>query len=175
MSRAARPRPTDHHRENARMLTQPYSRPPPTGLRHVQEEEDQVRRQAARLHPLHQLQDGLRLHPGREEEEPAQRVSARHHLRRGPVRPCLVWHDDSPSLITHRAKYIEGLENRLGRMESLLRLSGMVLLFFSLTYPSYRHLYHPRPLTHTLSPFIPSDLCIRTIRSWLPFPVLSIA
>ena len=25
----------------------------------------------------------------------------------------------------YRAKYIEGLENRLGRMESLLRLSGM--------------------------------------------------
>jgi hypothetical protein len=24
----------------------------------------------------------------------------------------------------HRAKYIEGLENRLGRMEHLLRLSG---------------------------------------------------
>lgn len=26
----------------------------------------------------------------------------------------------------HRAKYIEGLENRLGRMESLLRLSGLL-------------------------------------------------
>lgn len=27
-----------------------------------------------------------------------------------------------------RAKYIEGLENRLGRMESLLRLSGTPLM-----------------------------------------------
>lgn len=27
---------------------------------------------------------------------------------------------------SHRAKYIEGLENRLGRMESLLRLSGLL-------------------------------------------------
>lgn len=26
----------------------------------------------------------------------------------------------------HRAKYIEGLENRLGRMESLLKLSGLL-------------------------------------------------
>jgi hypothetical protein len=30
--------------------------------------------------------------------------------------------------ISGRAKYIEGLENRLGRMEHLLRLSGAQLL-----------------------------------------------
>lgn len=33
------------------------------------------------------------------------------------------WPDDSQFFCS--AKYIEGLENRLGRMESLLRLSGM--------------------------------------------------
>ena len=31
-----------------------------------------------------------------------------------------------PSLWEHSAKYIEGLENRLGRMESLLKLSGLL-------------------------------------------------
>lgn len=33
-------------------------------------------------------------------------------------------------MLAYRAKYIEGLENRLGRMESLLRLSGMAHLCF---------------------------------------------
>lgn len=47
-----------------------------TGLRYVQEKEDQVRREDAVVHPLHQLQDGMRLHTGREEEESTQRVSA---------------------------------------------------------------------------------------------------
>ena len=32
---------------------------------------------------------------------------------------------EQPLMLAYRAKYIEGLENRLGRMESLLRLSGM--------------------------------------------------
>lgn len=40
------------------------------------EKEDQVRWKTAGLHTLHQLQDGLRLHSGREEAEPTQRVSA---------------------------------------------------------------------------------------------------
>lgn len=48
-----------------------------TGLRHVPEEEDQVRREAASMHTLHQLQDRMCLHPGREEAQSAQRVSAR--------------------------------------------------------------------------------------------------
>lgn len=46
----------------------------PPGLRHVPQEEDQVRRQAPGLHALRQLQDGVHLHPGREEEESAQGV-----------------------------------------------------------------------------------------------------
>lgn len=49
---------------------------PPPGLRHVPEEEDQVRREAASMHALHQLQDRMCLHTGREEAESAQRVSA---------------------------------------------------------------------------------------------------
>lgn len=48
----------------------------PTGLRHVPEEEDQVRREAASMHTLHQLQDRMCLHPGREEAESAKGVSA---------------------------------------------------------------------------------------------------
>ena len=38
-----------------------------------------------------------------------------------PTRACT-----SASLINHSAKYIEGLENRLGRMEALLKLSGLL-------------------------------------------------
>ncbi len=55
------------------------------------------------------------LYPGREETESSQGVSrpfpscARRRLTR-----------------LTRAKYIEGLENRLGRMESLLRMSGLL-------------------------------------------------
>jgi hypothetical protein len=45
-----------------------------TGMRHVSQEEDQVRRQDARLHPLPQLQDGMHLHTGREEEAASERV-----------------------------------------------------------------------------------------------------
>lgn len=54
------------------------------------------------------------VYAGGEEEEPAQRVSNHRHLM--PF--------GADSLTLTRAKYIEGLENRLGRMESLLRLSG---------------------------------------------------
>lgn len=52
-----------------------FHQPRRAGLRHVQEEEDQVRRQAAGLFSLRQLQDQLRLHPGREEAQPPERVS----------------------------------------------------------------------------------------------------
>lgn len=45
-----------------------------TGLRHVPEEEDQVRRQDAQVFALHQLQDGLCLYTGRKEAESPQRV-----------------------------------------------------------------------------------------------------
>jgi hypothetical protein len=42
----------------------------------VSEEEDQMRREDARLHTLPELQDGVYIHSGREEEESAKRVSA---------------------------------------------------------------------------------------------------
>lgn len=67
---------------------------------------------------LHQLQDGLCVYAGGKETQPAKRVSS---LRRS----CrLVSRVADPGLCS--AKYIEGLENRLGRMESLLRLSGLL-------------------------------------------------
>lgn len=84
-------------------------------MRHVSQEEDQVRWQDARLHPLPQLQDRVHLHTGREETPTSQRV-------RSP--PALPWSGCIANL--RRAKYIEGLENRLARMESLMRLSGVL-------------------------------------------------
>jgi hypothetical protein len=54
------------------------------------------------------------IYTGREEAQSAERVGT---LSRVDVR----W-----SLIIHSAKYIEGLENRLGRMESLLKMSGLL-------------------------------------------------
>lgn len=45
-----------------------------TGLRHVPEEEDQVRRQDAQVFALYQLQDRLRLHTSGKETESAKRV-----------------------------------------------------------------------------------------------------
>lgn len=70
--------PTHHHKHCGRPMGTGVRLTPPaaTGLRYVQEKEDQVRREAASMHALHQLQDGMRLHSGREEEESAQRVSA---------------------------------------------------------------------------------------------------
>src|SRR2546421_3365335 len=56
----------------------------------------------------------MRIYTGREEAQSAERVGT---LSRVNVR----WY-----LIIHSAKYIEGLENRLGRMESLLKLSGLL-------------------------------------------------
>jgi hypothetical protein len=46
------------------------------GVRYVQEEEDQVRWQDALVYALYQLQDGMRVHAGGEEEESPQRVSS---------------------------------------------------------------------------------------------------
>jgi hypothetical protein len=43
-------------------------------VRHVPEEEDQVRWQDAVMHPLPELQDGMHLHPSREEEAAAEGV-----------------------------------------------------------------------------------------------------
>jgi hypothetical protein len=44
-------------------------------MRYVPEEEDQVRRQDALVHPLPKLQDGMHLYAGRKEEAAAERVS----------------------------------------------------------------------------------------------------
>lgn len=56
----------------------------------------------------------MRLYASREKTKSSQRV------RPVAERSC------GNLLIEHRAKYIEGLENRLGRMESLLKLSGLL-------------------------------------------------
>jgi len=67
------------------------------------------------VYALHQLQDGVYLHPGREETKSSERVTWTN-WRRTRI----------PAKLLTRAKYIEGLENRLGRMESLLKLSGLL-------------------------------------------------
>ncbi|ATY60138.1 fungal specific transcription factor domain-containing [Cordyceps militaris] len=90
-----------------------------TGLRYVPQEENQVRRQAPRLHKLHHIQDRLRLYPGREEAQPPKRVIP-------APRTSFLCQFEADQLATSSAKYIEGLENRLGRMEQLLRLSGVL-------------------------------------------------
>lgn len=82
-------------------------------MRYVPKEEDQMRRKNAQVLPLHQLQDGMHFHTSREEAESTQRVR---------IQICIERTESDPG----RAKYIEGLENRLGRMESLLRLSGLL-------------------------------------------------
>lgn len=63
---------------------------------------------------LHKLQNRMHIYTGREEAQSAERVGT---LSRVNAR----WF-----LIIHSAKYIEGLENRLGRMESLLKMSGLL-------------------------------------------------
>jgi hypothetical protein len=63
---------------------------------------------------LHKLQNRMHIYTGGKEEESAQGVS-------GLVRVAMT-----NILISHSAKYIEGLENRLGRMESLLKMSGLL-------------------------------------------------
>ena len=79
------------------------------------EEENQVRRQNAQVFALHQLQNGLHLHASGKETQSAQGVWPL-------VATMLVLVADT----VLSAKYIEGLENRLGRMESLLKLSGLL-------------------------------------------------
>jgi CCR4-NOT transcriptional regulation complex NOT5 subunit len=54
-------------------------------------------------------------HTSRKEAQSSKRVGGFERNRRSS-------HAD----VFHRAKYIEGLENRLGRMESLLRMSGLL-------------------------------------------------
>ena len=83
------------------------------GMRHVSKEEDQVRWEAT-VWPLSKLQDRVHLYTCREEAKSSKRVSMTGGVKSHSL------------LIPSRAKYIEGLENRLGRMESLLRLSGLL-------------------------------------------------
>ncbi len=63
---------------------------------------------------LYQLQNRVCVHAGREEKESSERV--RQILRVENVAVNFIY----------RAKYIEGLENRLGRMEALLKMSGLL-------------------------------------------------
>jgi hypothetical protein len=64
---------------------------------------------------LHELQNRMHIYAGREEAQSAERVWYSFPSQREVV-----------SDHTHSAKYIEGLENRLGRMESLLKMSGLL-------------------------------------------------
>jgi hypothetical protein len=57
----------------------------------------------------------MHLHPGREEAPASERV-----------RPSTHTYTSLRMLTAPSAKYIEGLENRLARMESLMRLSGVL-------------------------------------------------
>lgn len=50
------------------------------GLRHVPEEEDQVRRQDAQVFALYQLQDRLRIHTSGKETESTKRVCAERSM-----------------------------------------------------------------------------------------------
>jgi len=52
------------------------------GLRHVPQEEDQVRRQDAFLHALHQLQNRMCLYASREEADASERVCHNSSLHR---------------------------------------------------------------------------------------------
>ena len=83
-----------------------------------------MRRQAPCLHALYKLQDGLRFHASREEKEPAERVRHEPGLTRAFSTAFRLQYQGTNNPAS--AKYIEGLENRLGRMESLLRLSGLL-------------------------------------------------
>ena len=57
-------------------------------MRYVSQEEDQVRREDAGLHTLPELQDGVYIHSGGEEEESAQRVSAAETISNLGVQPA---------------------------------------------------------------------------------------
>ena len=63
---------------------------------------------------LYQLQNRVCVHAGREEKESSERVWQRLCVENPAVN------------FIYRAKYIEGLENRLGRMEALLKMSGLL-------------------------------------------------
>src|SRR6266516_7540106 len=78
-----------------------------------------MRWQATGMHTLCQLQDRVCFHAGGKEAQSSQRVSLTTILTNF-VNFVLTFNP------TIRAKYIEGLENRLGRMESLLKLSGLL-------------------------------------------------
>lgn len=81
-----------------------------------------MRRQNAQMLALFELQGGMCFYPGGEEEEPPEGV----RLLNRPMGCSLCPEYRTDILFKSSAKYIEGLENRLGRMESLLRLSGLL-------------------------------------------------
>jgi hypothetical protein len=80
----------------------------------VPEEEDQVRWQDALVYTLPKLQDRVHIYTSREEATAAKRVR------------CTPQLTNRSRTDRNSAKYIEGLENRLARMESLMRLSGVL-------------------------------------------------
>lgn len=51
------------------------------GMRHVSQEENQMRRQDAQVLPLHKLQDRVYLHASGEEAESSQRVWRRDFMQ----------------------------------------------------------------------------------------------
>lgn len=85
------------------------------------QEEDQVRWENAQVFALYQLQDRLCLHTSGKETESSKRVCSSM-----PPTDFVGVKCECANAGSSRAKYIEGLENRLGRMESLLRLSGLL-------------------------------------------------
>lgn len=52
-----------------------------TGVRHVSQEEDQMRWQNARMHTLPELQDGMHFHAGREEAAATEGVGSSPQLQ----------------------------------------------------------------------------------------------
>ena len=73
-----------------------------------------MRWKAAEMFTLSQLQDRVCLHTSRKEAQSAERVR------------CFSESAPGSLLTICSAKYIEGLENRLGRMEALLKMSGLL-------------------------------------------------
>jgi hypothetical protein len=56
----------------------------------------------------------MRVHASGEEKKPSE----------GVYTDALLWRTETD--LCRRAKYVEGLENRLGRMEALLKMSGLL-------------------------------------------------
>ena len=79
------------------------------------EKENKVRWEDASMFALHQLQDRMYFHTSGKEAQSSKRVCSLFQNLRYLYANASV-----------RAKYIEGLENRLGRMESLLKMSGLL-------------------------------------------------